>query len=309
MFRHRVTPNFFQHLIFLSLRRDFTAADNAQAPSVVIISESMAQRYWPNEDPIGKRFREDSHAEPTPEPWLSVVGVVGEVKYRGLPQNPNADPDVYFSWLQGPSRDLNLAVRSSSNPKVWCHLCVVSYNNLTRTYRFTLLSQCPNEWQNSRNNHVSPRDSRHLCCPRTRTLAVGIYSVMSYAVQQRSREIGIRIALGARRVDVLRMVIGCGNATGRHWVVLGFGAALALTQFMRQLLFGLAPFDALTYAFISILLSLVVLFACWLPGQNPRLILSRLFVVIEGCEGTALDGVVRLCRCHRGYCQANWPKR
>src|SRR5262249_47588164 len=113
MYRHRVTPGFFSTLgIPLIKGRDFTADDHAQAPGVVIISEAMARRYWSNEDPIGKRLRETDPGDP----WLSIIGVAGEVKYRGLPKNPNADPDVYFPLPQAPNRDLSLIVRSSVDP-------------------------------------------------------------------------------------------------------------------------------------------------------------------------------------------------
>ncbi|MGH9835293.1 MAG: ABC transporter permease, partial [Blastocatellia bacterium] len=113
MYRHRVTPGFFSTLsIPLIKGRDFTEGDHAQAPGVVIISEAMARRYWPNEDPIGKRLKESGSGNP----WVSIVGVAGEVKYRGLPQNPNADPDVYFPLMQRPTGNLNLAIRASVDP-------------------------------------------------------------------------------------------------------------------------------------------------------------------------------------------------
>ncbi|MGH9856137.1 MAG: FtsX-like permease family protein, partial [Blastocatellia bacterium] len=270
MFRHRVTPGFFSTLgIPLVKGRDFTAGDHAQAPRVVIISEAMARRYWPNEDPIGKRLREDSRGATTPAPWLSIVGVVGEVKYRGLPQNPNADPDVYIPLLQSPVGNLFLAVRSGVDP-----------NSLVAAVRGVLQKLDPNlpaYEATTMAEQVTDQTTRSRFSAWLLGVfgalalvlaAVGIYSVMAYAVEQRSREIGVRVALGARAGDVLKMVIGQGMRLALLGVGLGLGAALALTQLMKQLLFGVAAADPLTYGSLALLLTLVALLACWIPARR-----------------------------------------
>ena len=270
MYRHRVTPEFFSTLgIPLVKGRDFTAGDHAQAPGVVIISEAMARRYWPNEDPIGKRLREDSHGSPAPDPWLSIVGVAGEVKYRGLPQNPNADPDVYYPLPQEPNRDLFLAVRSSVDP-----------DSLVAAVRGVLQKLDPDlpvysvatMAERVANQTTQSRFSAWLLgvfgALALVLAAVGIYSVMAYAVEQRAREIGVRVALGARAGDVLKMVIGQGMRLALLGVALGLGAALALTQLMKRLLFGVAAADPLTYGALALLLTLVALFACWVPARR-----------------------------------------
>lgn len=270
IYRHRVTPGFFSTLgISLVKGRDFTADDHAQAPGVVIISEAMARRYWPNEDPIGKRLREDSHGSPTPEPWLSIVGVVADVKYRGLPQNPNADPDVYYPLLQAPARNLFLAMRASIDPE-----------SLVAAVRGVLQKLDPDlpaysvatMSQQVANQTTQSRFSAWLLsifgALALALAAVGIYSVMAYAVEQRSREIGIRVAMGARAGDVLKMVIGQGMRLALLGVALGLGAALALTQLMKRLLFNVAAADPLTYGAISLLLTLVALLACWIPARR-----------------------------------------
>jgi predicted permease len=270
MYRHRVTPGFFSTLgIPLIKGRDFTDSDHAQAPRVVIISEAMARRYWPNEDPIGKRLREDSQGDPTPAPWLSIVGVVKEIKYRELPQNPNNDPDVYFPWLQSPTRDLFMAARTG-----------IDAGNLVAAMRAELQKLDPNlpaygviTMQERLANQT--RQSRFSAwvlgifgALALVLAAVGIYSVMSYAVEQRSREIGIRVALGARAGDVLKMVIGQGMKLALLGVMLGLGAALVLTQLMKRLLFGMAAADPPTYVVIASLLTLVALLACWIPARR-----------------------------------------
>jgi putative ABC transport system permease protein len=266
MYRHRVTPGFFSTVgIPLVKGRDFTANDHAQAPGVVIISEAMARRYWPNEDPIGKRLRESG----SENPWLSIVGVAGEVKYRGLPQNPNADPDVYFPLSQRPVRDLNLAARSGVDP-----------DSLVSAVRGVLQKLDPDlpaydvttMAQTVANHTAQSRFSALLLgvfgALALALAAIGIYSVMAYAVEQRSREIGVRVALGARAGDVLKMVIGQGMRLALAGVALGLGAALALTQLMKRLLFGVGAADPLTYGAIALLLTLVALMACYVPARR-----------------------------------------
>jgi predicted permease len=270
MFRHRVTPGFFSTLGIPLIRgRDFTDADHAQALGVVIISEAMARRYWPGEDPIGKRIREDSRGVATPAPWLSIVGVVGEVQYRGLPKNPNSDPDVYFPWLQVPTRDMYLAVRSD-----------VDTDNLVAALRaelkkldaglpvygvMTMRERVANQ---SRQSRFSAWILGIFGALALVLASVGIYSVMSYAVEQRSREIGIRMALGAGQGEVLRMVVGQGMRLALLGVALGVGAALALTQLMKQLLVDMAAADPPTYAVIASALTLIALLACWIPARR-----------------------------------------
>jgi putative ABC transport system permease protein len=270
MYRHRVTPGFFSTLgIPLVKGRDFTVDDHAQAPGVAIISETMARRYWPDEDPIGKRLREDNRGDPTPSPWRLIVGVVGEVKYRGLPQNPNADPDVYFPLAQAPVGNLFLAARSGVDP-----------NSLVAAVRGVLQKLDPNlpaYEVTTMAEQVTDQTTRSRFSAwllgvfgalALALAAIGIYSVMAYAVEQRSREIGVRVALGARAGDVLKMVIGQGMRLALAGVALGLGAALALTQLMKRLLFGVGATDPLTYGAIALLLTLVALLACYVPARR-----------------------------------------
>jgi len=266
MYRHRVTPGFFSTLgIPMVKGRDFTDADHAQSPGVVIISEAMARRYWPNEDPIGKRLRETGPEDP----WLSIVGVAGEVKYRGLPRNPNTDPDVYFPLLQAPNRDLFLAARSGADPDGM----VAATRDVLRkldpdlpAYNVTTMAE------RVANQTTRSRFSAWLLgvfgALAMALAAIGIYSVMAYAVEQQSREIGVRVALGARAGDVLKMVIGQGMRLALAGVALGLGASLALTQLMKRLLFGVGAADPLTYGAIALLLTFVALLACYVPGRR-----------------------------------------
>ena len=264
MFRHRVTPEFFATLgIPLRKGRDFTADDHAQAPGVVIISEALARRCWPGEDPLGKRLREEGASNP----WVSVVGVAADVKYRGLPNNPNADPDVYFPLLQRLNNNLSLAVRTAAEP-----------TNLTAAIRQELQKLDPNlpvygvttMAQRVANQTTQARFSTWLLgifgAVALLLSAVGIYSVMVYAVEQRKHEVGIRLAMGARVGDVLKLVLRQGMRLALLGVAVGLSAALALTQLMKGLLFGVAAIDPLTYTGIALLLTAVALLACLIPA-------------------------------------------
>jgi len=266
MFRHRVTPGFFATLgIPLLKGRDFTADDHAQAPGVVIISEALARRYWPGEDALGKRLREEGASNP----WVSVVGVAADVKYRGLPNNPNADPDVYFPLLQRPNNNLSLAVRTAAEP-----------TNLTATIRQELQKLDPNlpvynvmtMAQQIARQTTHSRFSAWLLgifgALALALAAVGVYGVMSYLVTQHTREIGIRMALGAQARDVLKLVVWQGLALTLIGIGVGLIGALALTRLMKTLLFGVSATDPLTFAVIALLLVGIALLACWIPARR-----------------------------------------
>ncbi len=266
MYRHRMTPQFLATLgIPLVKGRDFSADDHAQAPGVVIISEALARRYWPGADAIGKRLREDGQGNP----WLSIVGIVADVKYRGLPQNPNNDPDVYFPLLQRPTNNLSLAVRTEVDPV-----------GLTTAIRGELQKLDPNlpvygvttMARQVANQTTQARFSSWLLgifgALALLLAAVGIYSVMAYAVAQSTREIGVRMALGAQASDVLKLVIGQGMLLAFAGVALGLVAAVVLTRTMKTLLFGVSATDPLTFAALALLLTAVALLACYVPARR-----------------------------------------
>jgi len=266
MYWHRVTPQFFATLgIPLIKGRDFTVEDHAHAPGVVIISEALARRYWPGADPIGKRLRESG----SEKPWLSIVGVAEDVKYRGLPQNPNADPDVYFPLLQRSVNNLCVAVRTEADPTSPTATIRSQLQKLDPklpVYGFTTMEE-----QVARQTRQSRFSAWLLGVFGALALslsAIGIYSVMAYAVEQRIHEVGIRMALGARAGDVLKLVIGKGLRLALLGVALGLGAALVLTQLMKRLLFGVAVADPPTYAGIAFLLMAVALLACYIPARR-----------------------------------------
>jgi putative ABC transport system permease protein len=186
-----------------------------------------------------------------------------------MPQNPNADPDVYFPLPRRPIGNLFLAVRSGVDP-----------NSMVAAVRGVLQKLDPNlpAYEiTTMAERVADQTTRSRFSAWLLSVfgalamalaAIGIYSVMAYSVEQRSREIGVRVALGARASDVLKMVIGQGMRLALVGVALGLGAALALTQFMKRLLFGVGVADPLTYGAIALLLALVALLACYVPARR-----------------------------------------
>ena len=181
--------------------------------------------------------------------------MVGEVKYRGLPQNPNADPDVYFPLSQRPVRDLNLAVRSGVDPDSLASSVRGVLQKLDPdlpAYGVTTMAQAV------AGRTAQSRFSAWLLgvfgALALALAAIGIYSVMAYAVEQRSREIGVRVALGARAGDVLKMVVGQGMRLALAGVALGVAASFALTRMMETLLFNVSVTDPLTFAGVVIVL-------------------------------------------------------
>jgi predicted permease len=270
MYRHRVTPLFFSTLVIPLVKgRDFTSEDHAQAPGVVIISEALARRYWPNADPIGKRLRETG----SENPWLSIVGVAKDVKYRGLPQNPNADPDVYFPLLQRPTNNLSLVVRTEADPTSLSAAIRGELQKLDPNlpiYNVTTMAQ--QVARQTTQSHFTAWLLGVFGALALALAAVGIYSVMAYAVEQRMHEVGVRLALGARVGDVLKLVIKQGMRLASFGVALGLGAALALTQLMKGMLFSVGTADPLTYAGIALLLMTVALLACWIPARRATMV-------------------------------------
>jgi putative ABC transport system permease protein len=267
MIQHNViTPGYFRALgIPLLAGRDFTETDAKDAPKVTIIDERLAREYWPNTSPIGKRVRfgppEDN------EPWHTVVGVVGAVRHERL--DAETRKSVYLPHLQIPVNGLALAVRATANPANLAGAVRAQVNELDPDLpvtRVMLMEEVVAQavWQ-----------------PRLYTIlfgifavvgvvlaGVGIYGVMSYAVSQRTHEIGVRMALGARTRDVLQLVVGQGMRLALIGVGVGLIGAFALTRLMKNLLFGVSARDPLTFAAIALLLSAVALVACYLPARR-----------------------------------------
>ncbi len=257
-------PNFFQTMGIQLLRgRTFTPQDARGQPDVAIVNETFVKRYFPNEDPLGKRFTfGDSNNNPQ---WISIVGVVHDTKRQGLDE-----PVRMESWLphaQNPSRSMQVVVRTKSDPLALAGVVREAVWALDRDLPIPKLETMEQVLSES----VAQRRLSMLLLSIFATVAlllaaVGIYGVMSYVITQRTNEIGIRVALGAQAADVLKLIMGQGMKLTLLGVGLGLVATLLLTRLMVSLLFGVSATDPLTFAGVALLLIVVALLACWIPA-------------------------------------------
>jgi putative ABC transport system permease protein len=268
MAAHRtVSENYFRTIgIPLLNGRAFTSQDDRDAPPVIVVNRTLARRFWPTEDPLGKQIR---FGEPG-DPAYTIVGVVGDIKHLGLDAEEGAviyQPHAQkrFPWL----RWMTFVVRTDADP-----------SQMIAAVRSRLL-EVDTEQPVYDISTLDDLLARTLAQPRFALLSlglfgclalllagIGIYGVMSFAVSQRTHEIGIRLALGAQSRDVLRMVIGEGMRLATVGVALGLIGALLLTRMMKSLLFGVGATDPTTFAFISLLILGVALLACYLPARR-----------------------------------------
>jgi putative ABC transport system permease protein len=232
----------------------------------IVIDEEFAKRHWPNEDPIGKRVRIGGADHDNP--LLEVIGVVGRVKMESLNQNSDR-VQGYMAFNEIPFGDMTVLIKGASDP-----------NQLISSVRNTVKSIDPDQpiynpltMDEIRADSVAGERLNltlfSLFAGIALVLAiVGIYGVMSYSVTQRTHEIGIRMAIGARPRDVFTMILGHGMKLALIGVVIGLVGAFALTRLMATMLFGVEPTDATTFAGISLILITVALLACYLPGRR-----------------------------------------
>jgi putative ABC transport system permease protein len=263
-----ISPDYFQTMgIQLRTGRQFTSQDGAEAPRVVIINETLAHRFFPNENPIGHQLLMGAFSG-------AIVGVVGDAYNRGLDRE--VYPEFYAPGIQHPKFAGNLlvvrAISSQNNP--------AGLSSLAAAIRKQVRGIDPNEPVNQIIT-MDERLSNSIAVRRFQMLmlgvfaavalviaAVGIYGVVSYAVSQRTHEIGIRMALGAQASDVLRMVIWRGMSLALVGVALGLAAALALTRVLKNLLFEVSATDPATFALIALLLIGVSLIASYIPARR-----------------------------------------
>ncbi|HMD06825.1 MAG TPA: ABC transporter permease [Candidatus Acidoferrum sp.] len=265
-------PGYFEAMQIPLLRGRFlTDADTATAPFVAVVDRDFANRFWPNEDPIGKRISIDAVAKSNPPIpiWRTVVGMVGHVKHYGL--DVEGREQAYFPHAQYPyfERSMYLAVRTSLEP--------ASVTSAIRQEVFAIDKGLPlydvrTMDQLLANSVVQPRLNLTLLVAFASIAlvlaAVGIYGVMAYTVTQRTHEIGIRMALGAQREDVLKQVLREGAQLAAVGLALGLVGSLAASRLIATLLFGVRPTDPLTFAAVAVILASVALAACYIPAQR-----------------------------------------
>ncbi|HEX8336406.1 MAG TPA: FtsX-like permease family protein, partial [Pyrinomonadaceae bacterium] len=262
-----VSPDYFRAAgIAVVKGRAIDARDRDDAPLVFAINQALARRDFPNEDPIGKRISNGIGPDGQPV-WREIVGVVADV--RSEEPGREAAPEVYASYLQDPFAGMSYVVRSSVEPEglvAGVREAVRAVDRAQPVAEVRTMEQLVGE------SFAQPRFNSLIlglfACMALLLAAAGIYGVMSYAVTQRTHEIGIRIALGAQHGDVLRLVVGRGMALALAGVGVGLLAALALTRLMSSLLYGVTATDPPTFAGVAVLLGAVALLASYLPARR-----------------------------------------
>jgi predicted permease len=259
-----VSPDYFRVLqIPLLQGRFFTEADNADAPQVVIINQALAKKYWPNGDALGKRITFD---DPRKDPkWTTIAGIVGDVRHRGVDEP--ARPEFYQPHAQVPYRSMILTVRSGQDPR-----------SLTSAIRRELIALDPDlpiahvrMLEEVVSDSIAPRRLSVLllglfACIALVLASIGMYGVMSYLVAQRTHEIGVRMALGAQRADVLKLILKRGATLVAVGTAVGLVFAVLGSRALASLLYGISAFDLTTFTVVTLALGAVAMLASYIPA-------------------------------------------
>jgi len=262
--RSSVTPNYF-HLLEISLLRGrlFNESDDDKAPQVAVINEAFARTYWPNQDPLGRRFKRNR----ADSPWITVVGVTANARTESLSQAEV--PQIYLSLYQSASRRLTIFLRG--------HMDAATIPEEVREQLQAVDPTLPISGSQTLNETVSAslaerRFSMEMIALFALTAlllaGLGIYGVISYIVSERTHEIGIRIALGAQRKNILHMVLRQGLGLAIAGAAVGLVGALVVSHLMAGLLYGVRPTDPVTFSSVALLLFGVALLACYIPARR-----------------------------------------
>jgi predicted permease len=245
--------------------RSFAENELNANSNVVVVSEAVGKRFWPEQSPIGKRVK--AGGPTSNNPWQTIIGVVNEMKYRALPNNPTGDPDIFFPFTE--RRGFAMLVRTPLDP---ASIASAVRKALREAEPGAVISDVNTMSELASHEIARSRFTGWLMgifASSALVLAmIGIYGVMSYAVTRRTQEIGIRMALGAARAEVLRLVVANGMTLIAAGLVLGIGAAFALTGLMSTLLYGVRPTDPIAFAAAALALAGVALVACLIPASR-----------------------------------------
>ncbi|HEX5706162.1 MAG TPA: ABC transporter permease [Pyrinomonadaceae bacterium] len=271
-----ISPGYFRAMgIPLMRGRDFADSDDSKAAPVVVINETLARRHFAGQDPIGSRMRQGAVGGESP--WMEIVGVVGDVRHAALDTEPK--PEMYFTFRQagiqrsnsilGNSRRITLAVRGTGDAQALARAARAEVTSIDKNQPVTGVRTLGDAVAHS----ITPQRFNTLLLGIFAALAValamiGVYGVMSFSVGGRTREIGIRMALGAQAADVLRMIVRQGMTLVALGVGLGLVASVALTRWMSSLLYGVSATDPLVFAATTALLILAALVACYVPARR-----------------------------------------
>ena len=262
---HTISPDYFRTMgIRLLEGRDFALADDENSPAVAIISQSMARKYWPDADPVGKRFQKGAHGKVT---MLTVVGVAADTKQYG----PAAKTltEFYLPYRQNPLQRFTLVLRTKSDPLAMQSAVrdqVQALDKSQPVYAVQTMEQIVD-------GSLSPRRTNTQLLAAFAAIAlllaaVGIYGVMAYFVTRRTNEIGVRVALGAQKRDILKLIVGKGTILTLAGAAIGVAVSFGVTRFLQSVLFGVSATDPLTFFVVPVLLCCVALTACYIPARR-----------------------------------------
>jgi putative ABC transport system permease protein len=259
-----VTPNYFRTMrIPLLGGRDFAETDTKEEPLVAVINETMARRFWPHQDAVGKRFK---HNDPEAK-WVTVIGVVGDVREFGLAEP--AIPEAYYPESQSTFSELVLVVRTANDPQAQAPAIRKALNDLDKDLPWYSVQTLSEMVSNSSREKRFVALLLGLFAAMALVLAsVGIYGVVSYSVSQRTREIGIRMAFGAEVRNVLGMVLREGLLLVITGVTVGLLGAWALSRYLTSILYAVRATDLVTYILAALLMTVVALVACLVPARR-----------------------------------------
>ncbi|MDE3136483.1 MAG: ABC transporter permease [Acidobacteriota bacterium] len=258
-----VGPDYFQTMqIPIVAGHEFSTEDREGQPFVAIVNQTMARRFWPGQSPLGHSLKSSGGGH-----WYTIVGVAHDIKYHTMTEQPQSF--IYFPTLQTGETDTNVMLRTSGDPAVLLPIVrqqaasidpnvgVLQAGSLTGILYLSLFAY-----------RTAATLASVLGALGLLLASLGIYGVLSYAVSQRTHEIGIRIALGADPLDVLGMVVRQGAKLALIGVAIGFAGALAVTRLMTSLLYGVSPSDPLTLAAVVLVIAVATLLACYIPARR-----------------------------------------
>jgi putative ABC transport system permease protein len=261
-----VSPDYFKTLeIPLLQGRPFTAADDEHAPGVVIVDEALARRLWPGQSPLNKRLRLIART-PEQSDWRMVVGVVGHVRQLGLAEA--GGDQLYVPLAQYPNRLATLVLRPAGSPEALASGLRAAFASLDHDLPVeirTIDQVIDDSLSRQRFNTFLFTFFGLIALTLT---VIGVYGVMAYSVAQRTRDVGIRMALGARKEDVLRLIVGQGARLTSVGLLLGLFAAWGMSRLMLTLLYGVGASDAITFVSVPLMLGLLGLLASYLPARR-----------------------------------------
>jgi putative ABC transport system permease protein len=259
-----ITPDYFQTIgVPVLAGRSVAEQDAATAPPVIILNQAATQRYWPGDDPVGKRIR---FGDGPTQPWITVIGVVANMR-NDLSETPKAE--IYVPFTQADSHFMVLTVRTAGDPLSIASAVRGEIAGLDRDQPVAHIQSYDEvRWQSLFTTRIPAVLLGVFAIAALLLAGVGVYGVMAYVVSQQTHEIGIRVALGAQRGDVMKLVIGQGLRLSGIGLAIGLAGSLALTRVMASLLFGVSATDPATFVSITLLLAGVALLACYVPARR-----------------------------------------